>query len=295
MLGESWIDVDGCRTHYFDAGAGPVLVFLHGGTIGEASAAANAQDWAATFEPLVDAGYRCIAVDKLGQGSTDNPRSKGDWSMRGQVKHAIAFLEALGAGPYHVIGHSRGGYVACRVTLDAPHLVHSVVIVDSNTAAPGVGRNEIVLAEASNPPGSREAIVYQHEADSFRADHMPDAWIEQKQSIIATEKHQAAVTAMRVTGLYETVFQPSLRDDREDMFAKLEHGGLVRPTLLMWGYNDPTAPVELGYRLFALLSKHQARTQFHILNEAGHYSFRERAPEFNRVIDEFVSGVVADA
>ena len=41
----------------------------------------------------------------------------------------------------------------------------------------------------------------------------------------------------------------------------------------------------------AAIAKKTARVQMHIFNEAGHFSYRERPDEFNRVIAEFIEGV----
>ncbi len=67
--------------------------------------------------------------------------------------------------------------------------------------------------------------------------------------------------------------------------------GMQRPIMLFWGYNDPTAPLDLGMELYDLIAKKQPRTSLHIVNQAGHHSFRERAAEFNRVVTEFIEGV----
>ena len=61
--------------------------------------------------------------------------------------------------------------------------------------------------------------------------------------------------------------------------------------LLVWGYNDPTAPVPMGLRYYHMIAQKTARVQMHILNEAGHFSYRERPEEFNRVIVDFIEGV----
>jgi 2-hydroxy-6-oxonona-2,4-dienedioate hydrolase len=272
-FGEAWLDAGGARTRYFATpGTRPPVVLLHGGTIGEASAAANADDWSGVFRGLHARGYPCVAFDKLGQGYTDNPRARDDWSMRGQVRHAIAFLRALGRGPYDLVGHSRGGYVACQVTLEAPGLVRSCVIVDSNTTAPGAGRNDFLNAHHTDPPGSLAAIHAQHVFESFKSDHITAAWIAQKDRIIQSEKHRAASAMMRGMGLFEDVFQPLLRADREALFARLERSAFPRPLFIIWGHNDPPAPLSMGDRLYDLVVTHAPRTQLHVLNEAGHYS-----------------------
>jgi 2-hydroxy-6-oxonona-2,4-dienedioate hydrolase len=273
--GEKWIDAEGTRTRYFEA---------------DVSGAANAEDWDRNFSPLVEKGYRCIAIDKLGQGYTDNPKAPADWTMAGQVRHVQSFLKALGAGPCHLVGHSRGGYVACRVTLDTPELVTSCVIIDSATGSPGLERNGIVFAEDPHPPGSRESAIYVYQNYSFGSEHITDEWVDLKYKIMQLDKSRAASKAMK-EGLYENVFLPGLLADRKTMFSLLEREGLLRPTLLVWGFNDPTAPLAHGYALYDLLVRHQPRTQMHILNQAGHHSFREQAPEFNRVVHEFLTGV----
>ena len=81
--------------------------------------------------------YRVIAMHKLGQGYTGNPKSNADYTMAATVKHAAGLLQALRLNNVHVIGHSRGGYVVARLTLDHPELVRSCTIIDSGTLAPG--------------------------------------------------------------------------------------------------------------------------------------------------------------
>lgn len=288
--GEKWVDVDGIRTRYFEAGEGESIVLIHGGTAGDASGGANAEDWDRNFGALAKK-HRVIALDRLGQGYTDNPKEDQDYSMRGVVAHLAGFLTALGGGPFHLVGHSRGGYVACRTTLDHPALVRSCVLVDSSTAAPGRGRNEIVFATNPHKSGTLESARFIYENYSWGTEHVTDDWVAMKQKITETEKNKAAIAKMRDEGLLETVFLSGLRRDREEMFMRLERDQLRRPVLVYWGFNDPTAPLDQGWELFTLISKHQPRCRLHICNEAGHHSFRERPEEFNRIVDEFVEGV----
>ncbi len=287
---ERWVDVDGIRTRYFEAGSGRTVVLVHGGTCGDASGGANAEDFDLNFAHLAKS-YRVITLDRLGQGFTDNPKREEDWAMAGSCRHFAGFLRALGYGHYNLVGHSRGGYVALRTTLDHPKLVESCVMIDSNTASPGPGRNEIVFATNPYKAGTIEASRWGYEKYSCTTQHVTDAWIAMKQKITETPKNKEAVRMMKEVGLYATRFLPDLQEDKEEMFARLEKDGVLRPVLLFWGYNDPTAPLDLGMQLYKLIAKRQPRTSLHIVNQAGHHSFRERAAEFNRVVPEFLEGV----
>lgn len=288
--GEKWVDVDGIRTRYFEAGSGRPVVLVHGGTAGDASGGANAEDFHLNFAALAEK-FNVISVDRLGQGYTDNPKRDEDWTMAAACRHFAAFLKALGKAPYNVVGHSRGGYVVGRTTLDHPRLIESCVMIDSNTASPGPGRNEIVFALNPYKAGTLEASRWTYEKYSCTTQHVTNAWIEMKQKITELPKNKDAIRKMKDEGLLHTRFLPELLEDKDDFFSRLEKAGMQRPIMLFWGYNDPTAPLDLGMRLYDLIARHQPRTSFHIVNQAGHHSFRERAAEFNRVVIEFIEGV----
>ena len=146
-----FVDVEGVRTRYFERGSGETVVLVHGGAFGSTTGACSADDWDLNFDGLAK-WFRVFAIDKLGQGYTDNPRTDDDYTMHAAVQHAYATLRALGIEGAHLVGHSRGGYLVCRLTVEHPELVKSCTIVDSNTCAPGTGRNELVFA---NMPEAR--------------------------------------------------------------------------------------------------------------------------------------------
>jgi 2-hydroxy-6-oxonona-2,4-dienedioate hydrolase len=285
-----WVDIDGVRTRYFEAGEGPCLVCIHGGQVGDHSGGESAQDWDLNVTEL-SKRFRVIAIDRLGQGYTDLPKRDEDYTMAGAVKHVAALLTKLERGPYHLVGHSRGGYVASRITLDYPWLVESCIVIDSASAAPGEGRNDIVFACNPHPMRTLESSRYVYENYSYSKAAVTNEWLAMKQKIAELPKNREATRKMLDDGLLAARFLPDIVDDRDEMFRQIESDGFRRPVLLIWGYNDPTAPLSMGLRYFHMIQKMQPRTQMHIFNQAGHFSFRERAAEFNRVVGEFVTGV----
>ena len=289
--GEKWLDVDGIRTRYFEAGEGETpIVLIHGGQMGDTSGGENAEDWDLNF-PVLARRFKVISIDRIGQGFTDNPTRDEDCTMAASVRHVTRFLALLGKGPYNLVGHSRGGYVAARIALDTPRLVNSCVIVDSNSAAPGTGRNDVVFCTNPYVPGTIWSSRWVYEQYSFRSDHVTDAWLAMKQKITESPKNKAAIDKMHAEGQMASRFLPGLLDDKDEFFMRIKADGLRRPIMLLWAWNDPTAPIDLGMKLYEVIAEKTARLSMHILNEGGHFSFRERPDEFNRVITEFVEGV----
>ena len=174
LSGERYVDVDGVRTRCVEKGQGETVVLIHGGNFGSTTLADSADDWDLNFDTLAT-WCRVVAFDKLGQGYTDNPKTDDDYTMAAVVRHASATLEALGIGSAHLVGHSRGGYVACRLTVDRPDLVASCTIINSNTCGPGTGSNQRVFANAPRPALGRDCQRWAAEQYSYDVGCVTDA------------------------------------------------------------------------------------------------------------------------
>lgn len=104
-----FVDVDGIRTHYLDAGDGPTIVLLHAGGFGE-----NAWlSWRHNIPALAEAN-RVIAPDWLGFGKTDKLRDFVDGNGR-MVKHMVRFFEVMQIDEADVAGLSMGGTFLVRI------------------------------------------------------------------------------------------------------------------------------------------------------------------------------------
>ena len=62
---------------------------------------------------------------------------EGIFSGEQHAEDLAAFITALGVGPVHVLGHSRGGYVALRTALLAPDTVRSLILADPGVEISG--------------------------------------------------------------------------------------------------------------------------------------------------------------
>lgn len=282
-----FVDVGGIKTRYFDKGSGEVLFLVHGSHMGTPDACESALDWEFNFDALA-ARYRVIAMEKLGQGYTDNPKSDADYTMAATVRHAAGLLQTLALRDVHVVGHSRGGYVVARMTLEYPELVCSCTIVDSGTLAPGPSKTEYIMAAAPKPRLSRESQRWCIEHYSHKLDHITRAWLDVAEEIGRSAKYQETVRKMEDEGLKRSQFFPQLAVHKEETLNWIMQGKLTQPTLLVWGYNDPTALLRRGHALFELIADGNPKSEMHIINEAGHFCYREQPEAFNQLVLGFV-------
>ena len=118
-----FLDIPGLRVHYLEAGSGgEPVVLLHG--FPETS-----HQWRHQLTALAEAGYTCFAPDNRGFGRTDKPDIR---ISRGLLaRDVVRFLDALGLGSVHLVGHDWGGIIAFKVVADHPERVRSVALLDT--------------------------------------------------------------------------------------------------------------------------------------------------------------------
>ncbi len=285
-----FIDVDGINTRYFDKGKGETVVLFHGGNFGSPHGADCAADWNLNFLGLAKE-CRVIAVDKIGQGYTDNPETDDAYTMARVVQHALRFLEVLDVEDCNIVGHSRGAYLTCRMTLEDPTRIKSNIMVDTSTLGPGQGRNHIVFRDTPMPFFTRESQRWVMEHYSFNRRCVTEEWLDELMRVAALPKYRESCEKMEAGGLNKSVFLPSHGRQKSETFDWLMNRGTGRPNLLIWGKNDPTATVDQGFSLFDILIHKEPRTEMHIFNQSGHFTYREHPEAFNRLILDYIKDV----
>ncbi len=128
---------------YVEAGKGAPVVLVHG-------TLSDYRYWGLQMAALGKA-HRVIAVS-LRRHYPERWDGIGTGDMAAEhIADLGAFIAALGAGPVHLLGHSRGGYVAFGAARRWPHLLQSLILAD-----PG-GELEASLAGGAAP--ARDDLV----------------------------------------------------------------------------------------------------------------------------------------
>ncbi|MDB4968212.1 MAG: alpha/beta hydrolase fold protein [Myxococcales bacterium] len=107
---------------YFDAGAGPAIVLVHG-------LGANLTHFEHVAPPLVAAGFRVCGLDLPGFGHSGKPRRT--YSIRWLAGAVTALMDQLGIERATLAGHSLGGLVVSDAALHEPERVERLVLISS--------------------------------------------------------------------------------------------------------------------------------------------------------------------
>lgn len=154
-----FLQIEGVRLHYVEAGKGPALVLLHGnGSMVEDFISSGLVAQAAR-------DHRVIVFDRPGYGHSTRPRGR-IWDAEAQADLIRAALTRIGVSKAIVLGHSWGASVAVALGLKHPQVVRSLVLVSgyyyptsrvdmlllAGPAVPGPGT---ILRHAVTPVASR--------------------------------------------------------------------------------------------------------------------------------------------
>lgn len=104
------------------AGEGEPVLLLHGGFCSLESLRAQA-------DALVS-DYRVYAFERPGHGRSADV--EGPLSYARGVADTLAYLDAQGLGPVHVVGYSDGAILGLFLALDHPERVRSLVAISAN-------------------------------------------------------------------------------------------------------------------------------------------------------------------
>jgi pimeloyl-ACP methyl ester carboxylesterase len=139
------VATNGIQMHIAEAGAGPLVLLLHGFPEGWYS-------WRHQLRALAGAGFHAVAPDQRGYGRTDQPADIGRYSMFHLVGDVIGLVDALGERETIVVGHDWGANVAWNSALFRPDLVRAVAAL-SVPVRPRISRPPLDVYRETAGPG----------------------------------------------------------------------------------------------------------------------------------------------
>jgi pimeloyl-ACP methyl ester carboxylesterase len=223
----------GHKIHVIEAGAGPPLVYLHGGR-----AAAH------TFLPVLDhlEGVHTIVPDRPGYGLSDPV----DFGENGYHDTAVEVMDqilaALGVDQFSLAGSSGGGVWAIWYALANPQRVRRFVLLGSAPLLPGTYAPVPLRLMAAPIIGDIMARIPSNENTVVNMMEMMgegETIVSYPMMIGALAASNDDPVAAKATRTEHSAFM-SLLGFRTDM--KIRTGDLAKlrmPTLVIWGEHDP--------------------------------------------------------
>jgi len=261
--------VEGACIHYRDEGQGPAVVLIHG-------MGGSLSNFRRTFELLVQAGFRVLAVDLLGFGYSDRALW-ADLSPQGHARTIVALMDEVGVGRASLIGHSLGGAIALHLAYRYPERVERLVLVSSAVPGrliPGLLRPiwwdpvlEVIVSFCLHFWPVREMLWRGGVYDATTLTP------ELREAMRRPSLIRGSTRAMVATG------KALLRE------APLKLQEIRHPVLILWGAEDSWLDLRSAYRLISSLPNARLR----IVPRARHMVLEERPEEAHAEILAFLT------
>ena len=248
---------------YERAGAGPLVVFLHG--IG-----GNRTNWAAQLDTLADQ-FCAVAGDARGYGDSGDgpePLRFGDFA-----DDVVRLLDHLGAERAHLVGLSMGGMIAQDVAARHAERLATLTLVDSSSGFGGVraeARDEFLarrlepLERGLTPADIAPALV--------------EVLVSGGASAAVKEQVRASVGALRKGPYIQALHAIVTTDFRSAL------GGIAVPTLVVVGEEDKVTPPANSHELASAVPGAELVT----IPGAGHLSNLDQPQAFDAALRPFL-------
>ena len=274
---------NGINLHVIEAGPddGPLVVLLHGFPETGAS-------WHRQIGPLVEAGYRVVAPDQRGYGTSDKPRGVAAYRLDELVADLIGLIGACGRERASVVGHDWGGIVAWAAIRRHPERFDRAVIV--NAPHPAVLRQAL---RSDLGQLRRSWYIF-----AFQLPGLPE-WLLKRNNFRALE--QALLKTSR-PGAFEPVeisryqlawSQPGSIEAMVNWYRAAFRSptppppvtAIKVPTRIIWGVQDSALGVGLARSSYAQCQ--DATIEW--VNDATHWVIHEQPERVNRLILSFLA------
>jgi pyruvate dehydrogenase E2 component (dihydrolipoamide acetyltransferase) len=257
------VDVPAGTLRYLRQGdGGDAVLLLHG-------FGGDLNNWLFAAPALAE-GHTVYALELPGHGGSSKDVGPGDLDFL--VDAVAQFLDSVGVGRAHLVGHSLGGLVAASVALRDPGRALSLTLVAS------AGLGEEINGEYLDgfiSAGSRRELKPALEllfADSGQVTR------QLVDDVLKYKRIDGVDAALR--SIADHVFG----DGRQHVLVADQLAELGVPLLVVWGEQDRIIPPEHARHV-------PSTAQVHVLAGSGHSPHMEAAGDVNRVMEKFLAGV----
>ena len=142
------LQANGIEIGYVEKGTGPLILLCHGFP-------ESWYSWRHQILALASAGYRAVALDMRGYGSTSSPSNIEAYNISNLVGDVVQAVSALGENNAVIVGHDWGAPVAWYSALIRPDVFRAVISLSVPYTPPtvlpdGLDLNEVMKMSAGD-------------------------------------------------------------------------------------------------------------------------------------------------
>jgi pimeloyl-ACP methyl ester carboxylesterase len=273
------IETPSGRIAYFEAGTGPLALFVHGVVL-------NRHLWRHQLVGLSDI-RRCVAVDLLAHGETDIAPDQ-DVSVTANANMLREFLDALKIEQVDLVGNDSGGGIAQIFAARHPERVQTLTLTNCDT-------HDNWPPEAFKP--FVEMVAAGGLRDAFSAMLADKAVYRSPQALGPAYERPESVSDEDI----ETYLRPLVRseqrtrdverfvgafDNKHTVTIEPQLRQLKAPTLIVWGTDDVYFPVKWAHWLAKAIPGAKPPVE---LAGARIFFPEERAETFNQLLRDHLT------
>ncbi|AWK89446.1 acetoin dehydrogenase dihydrolipoyllysine-residue acetyltransferase subunit [Azospirillum thermophilum] len=241
----------------------PTVLLVHG-------FGGDLDNWLFTIDALAETAT-VYALDLPGHGQS--AKSLADPSLSGLSRAVLDFMDAVGIGRAHLVGHSMGGAVAMRTALDARDRVGSLSLICSAGLGEEVNRDYIDgFVKASSRRDLKPVLEILFADPGLVSRQMVDDLLKYK-------RLDGVDGALRA--LSGALFEGGRQADR--LAGELAETGI--PILVVWGEKDRVIPAAHAAGLGSA-----ARVE--VIPNAGHMVQMEAAGKVNALVKDHIAEAI---
>lgn len=272
-----WMNLDGNQIHYIDEGQGETILFSH-------PPLASSFMYRDFVKPLRNM-YRCIAIDYPGFGlSVADENYKMSIAAQGEILEK--FISKLKLKGIFVLGHDTGGPSAFRVAIDHPDLFKGLILTDTIiypvseykklTKMLGIvggsfftwfNANTNFLVKGTFKYGVKTRKLTKEERNEYKR-------------MFHTHKKRKQITQMLSNLKKSEQFMLNIKEGFETVLNS-------KPTLLIYGENDPVKELGIADRIHQLMPN----SDLFLINKEGHFPHEGQPKQMSEIIHNWISKI----
>ena len=280
---ERFVEIDGARMRYLQAGSGPALILLHG-------LMGYSFSWRFNI-PTLSRHFTVYAPDALGAGYSDRP-AQLDCRLCAVAERVVKFFETIGVSTFDLLGTSHGGataMMAASLCKQRPEFrLRKLVLVAPVNPWSEHGRR---LAPFIGTPLGSALFLYTMNHMRWTYKYWLARLYADPQRIREGTLEGYAAPVLSIPGSFEygVNIVRSWTEDLRQLEQTIPQLADI-PTLLIWGSADVAVYAYSAERL----RRHFKHCEVVVYPGVGHLPYEETPEQFNATLLEFLRRPLPD-